>query len=147
MSNGYLGIRGMLEEGTPVREPGVLLNGFYEHRPISYGERAHGFPALGQSILNCPDGTTVKLFVEDELFVLTTAEILSFRLPVRKLRGDHNLGIGIFGGKFVLSPPGDGWKNETRRTVLRRRRLPDGVVHSTSRLRVPSRKSSACRCR
>src|SRR5215472_7414918 len=79
LSNGYLGMRGMLEEGTPVREPGVFLNGFYEHRPISYGERAYGFPALGQSILNCPDGTTVKLFVDDEPFVLTTAEILSFR--------------------------------------------------------------------
>ena len=29
LSNGYLGIRGMPEEGRPVREPGVLLNGFY----------------------------------------------------------------------------------------------------------------------
>src|SRR5215813_9459951 len=79
LSNGYLGMRGMLEECTPVREPGVFLNGFYEHRPISYGERAYGFPRLGQSILNCPDGTTLKLFVDDEPFELTSAEILSFR--------------------------------------------------------------------
>lgn len=39
LSNGYLGIRGAVEEGTPVREAGTYLNGFYEHRPISYGEQ------------------------------------------------------------------------------------------------------------
>ena len=79
LSNGYLGMRGMIDEGTPVKDPGVFLNGFYEHRPISYGEHAYGFPRVGQSILNCPDGTTLKLFVDDEPFVLTKAEILSFR--------------------------------------------------------------------
>jgi alpha,alpha-trehalose phosphorylase len=79
LSNGYLGMRGTFEEGTPVKEPGVFLNGFYEHRPISYGEHAYGFPRLGQSMLNCPDGTALKLFVDDEPFVLTNAEILSFR--------------------------------------------------------------------
>ncbi|GJD99975.1 glycoside hydrolase family 65 protein [Methylobacterium isbiliense] len=79
LSNGYLGVRGVAEEGTPVREAGTYLNGFYEHRPISYGEHAYGFPTLGQSILNCPNGTAVKLFVDDEPFVVPDAEILSFR--------------------------------------------------------------------
>lgn len=78
LSNGYLGIRGMIDEGTPVKEPGVFLNGFYEHRPISYGEGAYGFPKVGQSMLNCPDGTVLKLFIEDEPFVLPKAELLSF---------------------------------------------------------------------
>jgi hypothetical protein len=59
-------MRGMFEEGAPACEPGVFLNGFYEHRPISYGERAYGFPHLGQSILNYPDGTILSLFVDDE---------------------------------------------------------------------------------
>ena len=40
LANGYLGIRGMPEEGHPVREPGVFLNGFHELRPITYGEHA-----------------------------------------------------------------------------------------------------------
>src|SRR5262249_27368978 len=79
LSNGYLGIRGMFEEGTPVFEPGVFLNGFYEHRSISYGEHAYGFPRVGQTMFNVPDGTTLKLFVDDEPFVVTKAEILSFR--------------------------------------------------------------------
>src|SRR5688572_25414466 len=68
LSNGYLGLRGIAEEGTPVREPGVFLNGFYEHRPISYGEHAYGFPLVGQSILNCPDGVALKLYIDDEPF-------------------------------------------------------------------------------
>src|SRR3954451_16124329 len=82
LSNGYLGIHGMPEEGRPVREPGVLLNGFYEFRPITYGEHAYGFPRVGQSILNCPDGTIVKLFVDGEPFIPAEAEVLSFRRAV-----------------------------------------------------------------
>jgi alpha,alpha-trehalose phosphorylase len=79
LSNGYLGLRGVVEEGTPVKEPGVYLNGFYEKRPISYGELAYGFPKVGQSILNCPDGTALKLYVDDEPFVVSKAEVLQFR--------------------------------------------------------------------
>src|SRR3954447_4592976 len=73
LANGYLGIRGTPEEGRPVQDPGVLLNGFYENRPITYGELAYSFPRLGQSILNCPDGATIKLYVDGELFVPTQA--------------------------------------------------------------------------
>ena len=79
LSNGYLGMRGMMEEGAPVKEAGVFLNGFYEYRPLSYGERAYGFPRRGQSMLNCPDGTVLKLFIDDEPFVLPKAELLAFR--------------------------------------------------------------------
>lgn len=79
LSNGYLGLRGTWDEGVPVVEPGVFLNGFYEYRPISYGEHAYGFPRRGQSILNCPDGTIIKLFIDDEPFIATEAEIVSFR--------------------------------------------------------------------
>jgi alpha,alpha-trehalose phosphorylase len=78
LSNGYLGIRGTPEEGRPVREPGVLLNGFYEFRPITYGEFAYGFPRVGQSILNCPDGTIIKLFVDGRCMRLRTSRLVSF---------------------------------------------------------------------
>lgn len=78
LSNGYLGLRGAWDEGVPAYQPGVLLNGFYEYRPISYGEHAYGFPRRGQSILNCPDGTIIRLFIDDEPFIVTKAEIVSF---------------------------------------------------------------------
>ena len=85
LANGFLGIRGVLEEGEPVHEPGVFLNGFYEQRPITYGERAYGFPREGQSMLNVPDGTPMRLYVVDEPFLLHRAELLSFcrRLDMR----------------------------------------------------------------
>lgn len=90
LSNGYLGLRGVVEEGTPVREPGVYLNGFYENRPISYGEQAYGFPTVGQSILNCPDGTALKLHVDDEPFVVPEAEILWYRRSLDLRAGTLN---------------------------------------------------------
>ncbi|MDI3306832.1 MAG: hypothetical protein QJR07_06975 [Acetobacteraceae bacterium] len=78
LANGYLGFRGTPGEARPVQDPGVLLNGFYEFRPITYGEHAYGFPRLGQSILNCPGGTIIKLFVDGERFLPAEAEVLSF---------------------------------------------------------------------
>lgn len=79
LSNGFLGIRGTMDEGTPSDEPGVVLNGFYETRPITYGESAYGFPREGQSLLPCPDGSVIRLFVDDEPFDATEAEIVDFR--------------------------------------------------------------------
>lgn len=87
LSNGYLGIRGTFPEGTPAVYPGVFLNGFYEYRPISYGEPAYGFPLRGQSMLNCPDGTIVRLFVDDEPFVPTRAEVLSYHRVLQMREG------------------------------------------------------------
>ena len=60
-----------------MEEPGTYLNGFYETRPITYGESAYGFPDTGQSMLVCPDGTPIRLTVDDEIFNLATAEVLS----------------------------------------------------------------------
>ncbi len=87
LSNGYLGMRGTFDEGEPVHDPGVFLNGFYEYRPISYGEIAYGFPSRGQSMLNCPDGSVIKLFIDHEPFVVTEAEVVSFHRILDLKRG------------------------------------------------------------
>ena len=78
LSNGYLGLRGTMDESTPVEEPGTYLNGFYETRPITYGESAYGFPKVGQSMLSCPDGSVIRLTVDDEPLDLARAEVLAF---------------------------------------------------------------------
>jgi len=78
LSNGYLGLRGTFVEGVPAGYPGVFLNGFFEYRPISYGEHAYGFPRRGQTMLNCPDGTIIKLLVDDEPFIATISRVLTF---------------------------------------------------------------------
>jgi|TARA_R100000501_G_scaffold8550_1_gene17374 alpha,alpha-trehalose phosphorylase len=87
LSNGYLGIRGTMDEGQPIEEPGTYLNGFYETRPITYGESAYGFPDSGQSMLTCPDGTLMRLTIDDEPFDLARAEVLEFSRRLDLARG------------------------------------------------------------
>lgn len=79
LANGYIGIRGTLEEGQPVFHNGTFVNGFYEAWPIVYGEEAHGFAKLGQTMLNVTDATVIRLYVDDEPFYLPTANLLTFR--------------------------------------------------------------------
>jgi alpha,alpha-trehalose phosphorylase len=77
LGNGYLGMRGCPEEGGPNAENGTFINGFYETRPIVYGEDAYGFAKTGQTICNVTDSKIIKLFVDDEPFWLPTA-LLSY---------------------------------------------------------------------
>jgi alpha,alpha-trehalose phosphorylase len=76
--NGYLGMRGTCEEGSPVVQDGTFVNGFYESWPIVYGEEAFGFARTGQTIVNVPSGNIIKLYVDDEPFFLPTAELVRY---------------------------------------------------------------------
>ena len=78
LGNGYLGIRGCPEEGGPSAENATLINGFYETRPIIYGEDAYGFAKTGQTILSVTDSKIIKLFVDDEPFWLPDANLLRY---------------------------------------------------------------------
>src|SRR6188472_1146773 len=78
LGNGYLGMRGCPEEGGPNAENATLINGFYETWPIVYGEEAYGFAKTGQTICNVTDSKIIKLFVDDELFWLPKANIVSY---------------------------------------------------------------------
>lgn len=77
-SNGYLGMRGNHEEGTPVFQSGTFINGFYDSWPIVYGEEAFGFAKTGQTMLNVTDGKVVRLYVDEEPFYLPTADLLDY---------------------------------------------------------------------
>ena len=79
VSNGYLGMRGVSEEGKPVSENGTFINGFYEKWPIVYGEEAYGFAKTGQTIVNVTDSKIIKLYVDDECFYLPVANLLAFQ--------------------------------------------------------------------
>jgi alpha,alpha-trehalose phosphorylase len=78
VGNGYLGVRGAPEEGTPAHDPGVVLNGFHETWPIVYPEDAYGLARTGQTIVNATDGSIVRLFVDDEPFDLASVRIVRF---------------------------------------------------------------------
>lgn len=77
-ANGYFGIRGAFEEGSPAYENGTFVNGFYESWPIVYPENAFGLAKTGQSIVNVTDTKLIKLYVDDEPFFLPTATLVSY---------------------------------------------------------------------
>src|SRR5262249_11328094 len=78
VANGYLGMRGAFEEGTPAFRHGAFVNGFHETWPIPYGERAFGFATTGQTIVNVPDGKLIRLYGADGPFEVGSARILRF---------------------------------------------------------------------
>jgi alpha,alpha-trehalose phosphorylase len=104
LGNGYLGMRGCPEEGGPHVENSTLINGFYEGRPILYGEEAYGFAKTGQTILNVTDCKIIRLHVDDEPFWLPTATILRYdrRLNMRAGTLDREILWETPAGKQVL---------------------------------------------
>ncbi|GGI04659.1 glycoside hydrolase family 65 protein [Egicoccus halophilus] len=75
LSNGFIGVRGTFEEGRPGIETGTFLNGFHETWGIEHAEEAYGFARTGQTIINAPDATLLKLYVDDEPLFLPTARM------------------------------------------------------------------------
>jgi alpha,alpha-trehalose phosphorylase len=104
LGNGYLGMRGCPEEGGPNAENGTFINGFYETRPIVYGEEAYGFAKIGQTIVNVTDSKIIKLFVDDEPFWLPTARCLRYdrRLNMQSGTLDREILWETPSGKQVL---------------------------------------------
>ena len=78
LGNGFVGIRGSFEEGRPAAVPGTFVNGFHETWPIMHAEGAHALARTGQTIVNVPDTTNLKLYVDDEPFYLPTARLESY---------------------------------------------------------------------
>ena len=76
VGNGYLGLRGNLDEGRGGETYGTYVNGFHETWPIRHAEEAFGFAQVGQTIVNVPDAKTIRLYVDDEPFVLAEADVL-----------------------------------------------------------------------
>src|SRR5262245_55368114 len=76
--NGFLGIRGAFEEGSPAFHHGTFVNGFHETWPIVYGEDAFGFARTGQTIVNVPDSKIIRLCVDDEPLDLSRMRLQSY---------------------------------------------------------------------
>jgi alpha,alpha-trehalose phosphorylase len=79
LANGFVGMRGTFEEGRPGIEPATFLNGFHETWPIVHAEEAYGFARTGQTIINAPDATLLKLYVDDEPLYLPTARLTEYQ--------------------------------------------------------------------
>ena len=87
LSNGFLGIQASFEEGEPSYRSATLLNGFHETWPIQYPETAHGFATTGQTIVPVPDGTTIRLLVDESPITCETTEVREFERALDMRRG------------------------------------------------------------
>lgn len=91
LSNGYIGTRGTFEEGYDFSEEegleGNFINGFYESEKIRYGEWNYGFPETSQTLLNLPNGKTIKLFLGEEAFDLRKGTLIKSRRVLHMKEG------------------------------------------------------------
>ena len=78
VGNGYLGLRGNVEEGRVTHAHGTFINGFHETWGIRHAEEAFGFARTGQTIVNVPDAKTIKLYIDDEPLLLSVADLFSY---------------------------------------------------------------------
>lgn len=88
VGNGYLGLRGNLEEGRDSHSHGTFVNGFHETWPIRHAEEAYGFARVGQTMINVPDAKIIRIYVDDEPLLLSVADLSGYE---RKL--DFRAGV------------------------------------------------------
>jgi alpha,alpha-trehalose phosphorylase len=79
VGNGYLGLRGNVEEGRETHSHGTFINGFHETWAIRHAEEAFGFARVGQTIVNVPDAKVIRLYVDDEPLLLAVADLMEYQ--------------------------------------------------------------------
>ncbi len=95
LGNGYLGIRGNLEElDKEVMESfsvssvrGTYINAFYDDVEIPYAEKGFAYPQTSQKMLNLTDTQTIKIFLGDELFTPFKGKIIDYHRTLYLKRG------------------------------------------------------------
>jgi alpha,alpha-trehalose phosphorylase len=104
VANGFIGIRGTFEEGRPALAPGTFVAGFHETWTILHAEEAFGLARTGQTIVNVPDATIVKLYVDDEPLFLPTARLSDYARVLDMRAGvlTRELTWSTAGGKRVV---------------------------------------------
>jgi len=128
LGNGYLGMRGVPEEGDPSVQNGTFINGFYEEWPIVYSETAYGFARTGQTMLNVTDSKIIRLFVDDEPFSVASTNIRHYdrRLNLKAGTLDRELHWETPSGKLV--------RIRTRRLVSFRHRHVAAITYEVTLL-------------
>ncbi len=64
LANGYVGMRGTLDEGDPRHAPGMFMSGVYETHPLAYPEGGYGHPEQGEAMVGVADGSAIRLLVD-----------------------------------------------------------------------------------
>jgi alpha,alpha-trehalose phosphorylase len=111
VGNGYLGLRGNLEEGRDWHTHGTFINGFHETWPIRHAESAYGLAQVGQTIVNVPDAKVMRLYVDDEPLLLSVADLVAYERTL-------DLADGVLRRELVWrTPGGNRVRVRTRRMV------------------------------
>ncbi|MCO1595696.1 family 65 glycosyl hydrolase [Micromonospora sp. RHAY321] len=75
LGNGWVGWRGVLDEGAPCGMPGSYVNGFHERRELSYPEEGYAFPRDSDTIVSAPNAALIRLWVDDEPLDIRTGTL------------------------------------------------------------------------
>ncbi len=78
-ANGYIGVRGCLEEGVPAGKDtirGSYINGFYDFAPMNQAEKLYGLTEEKQTMVNVADTQTIYVSIDGERCALEEGEIL-----------------------------------------------------------------------
>jgi alpha,alpha-trehalose phosphorylase len=103
LSNGFLGVRGNLDEGEPHGIPGTYLNGLYELRPLPSAESQYGNPESSQTLIDVTNGKLLRLLVDDEPFDVRYGRLLAHDRLLDFRRGVLERSVA--------------WRSPARRTV------------------------------
>nr|WP_297429871.1 glycosyl hydrolase family 65 protein [uncultured Actinotalea sp.] len=102
VANGWVGVRGALDELVPTVHAGTLLAPVFEEVPLEYGERSYGFPGRQEQVLAVPDGWAVRVEVDGApLDVTTGAEEHTRTLDLRTAVLDRKVRWSAPGGATV----------------------------------------------
>ncbi len=80
-ANGYIGVRGSLEEGVPEKfhtMRGMYINGFYDVIPMKQAENLCNFVDEKDTMLNVCDTMSIELCFAGEQFDLSEGTIISY---------------------------------------------------------------------
>lgn len=131
LSNGYIGMRGNLDEGEPHAIPGTYLNGCYELRPLPYPEPGYGDPEAEQTLVNVPNGKLIRLLVDDEAF-----DVRHGQLEHHERVLDLRAGLLTREARW-RSPAGSAVRVKSTRMVSLARRAVAAICYEVSPLEEP----------
>lgn len=90
LGNGYLGVRGFFEEWEsehPDSIRGAYINGVYDRVPMTFGERAVGFPELADKQPRLPDAQSITIYLDEEKLDLSLCRFEHFNRQLDFLNG------------------------------------------------------------
>ncbi|MEO3775026.1 hypothetical protein [Micromonospora sp. B9E7] len=131
LGNGWVGWRGVLDEGVPCRMPGSYVNGLHERRELSYPEEGYAFPQASDTVISAPNAALIRLWVDDEPLDIRTGTLRSHERLL-----DLRTGVLLRDTEWI-SPAGKGVRIRSTRLVSLPRRPVAAVRYEVEALDTP----------